>query len=95
MKIGTLMVQFEIVQQGDDNVAVMQTKAGDAVLKQKSIANFGNRKEDAIAFSKWCFDRYYNTAYGRDRILKWVKKCDPKKKMKLVMISNRAFIEEQ
>lgn len=90
-----MVICFEVAQVGDDwlTLIIVQTKM--QIVKDKPIANFGKRKEDAISFSKWCFDHYYNTAYGRDRILKWVKKCDPKKKMKLVMIGNRAFIEEQ
>ena len=90
-----MVILFKAVQEGDDWLTMIQAQVKDKIVKQRPIANFGKRKEDATAFSEWCFDHYYNTTYGRDRILKWVKKCDPKKKMKLVMIGNRAFIEEQ
>lgn len=89
------MIGFEVIQQGDDYLAIMQTQVRGKVIKQRSIANFGKRKEDACVFCKWCEDSCIRTTYGIERILKWTKHYNPKKKMRLEMISNRAFLTEQ
>lgn len=85
---------FDVVQQDENYLAVMRVQSYRKVISQEPIANFGKRKEDAYALCEWCRKTCGGSSYGLERILKWVKHCDPEKKMKLEMVGNRAFIEE-